>query len=76
MQAEPAAVAGFVGSDAVGQVDQGHAGQWAARAVGSGELALAGRVTLVGLEAQLASSVNELNGVEELVGAAAEAEAH
>ncbi len=76
MQAAPAAVAGFVVSVAAGQVDQGHAGQWAARAVGSGELALAGCVILVGLEVQLANSVNELNDVEELVGAAAEAEAH
>ncbi len=57
-----------------GQVDQRHAGHWAARAVGSGELALAGHVILVDPEAQLANFVHVLNGVEELVGAAAGAE--
>lgn len=76
MQVEPAAVAGFVGSVAAGQVDQDHAGQCAALAVGSGELALAGHVRFVGREAQLASSVNDLNDVEELVEAAAGAEVH
>lgn len=76
MQVEPAAVAGSVGSVAAGQVDQDHAGQCAALAVGSGELALAGHVTLVGLEAQLANSVNESNDVEELVAAAGGAEVH
>jgi len=67
VQVEPVAVAGFVGSVAAGQADH---------VVGSGELALAGHVILFGLEAQLASSVNELNDIEDLADAVAGAEAH